>query len=82
MSIAKPAARRRVTGRVLTPWLYVLPLVLLMGTFVYIPMLQNFYYLFRKFSAFSPEQTFVGTENLKTLLTDPVIYSAIRNNIW
>ena len=67
--------------RKLTPYLYVLPLVLLMGMFVYIPMLQNFYYQFFKFSAFSKEYTFVGTENIKTLLSDPVIRTALRNNV-
>lgn len=81
--VAKEAARKgHGTGRTLTPYLYVLPLVLLMGTFVYIPMLQNFYYLFFKFSAFSKTQAFAGMENLKTLLGDPVIWTAMKNNTW
>lgn len=80
--VARTAPGRHLIGRKLVPYIYVLPVVLLMGTFVYIPMLQNFYYLFHKFSAFSPEQTFIGFENLKTLFGDPVVWTALKNNIW
>lgn len=64
------------------PYMYVLPLVLLMGTFVYVPMLQNFYYMFHKFSAFSPTQTYIGFENISSLIKDPVVWTALKNNLW
>lgn len=64
----------------LVPYIYVLPVVLLMGAFVYVPLLQNFYYMFFKFSAFSSSYTFVGFDNLKTLFNDPVIKTALFNN--
>lgn len=79
---AGPVRKPSLRWRKLTPYLYVLPLVLLMGMFVYIPMLQNFYYLFFRFSAFSKEQAFIGAENLNTLFGDPVIWTALKNNIW
>lgn len=63
------------------PYLYVLPVLLLVGIFVYIPVIQNFYYVFYKFSAFSTSSTFVGLDNIKLLCKDPVIFMALRNNI-
>lgn len=63
------------------PYLYVLPVLLLVGIFVYIPVIQNFYYVFYKFSAFSTSSTFVGLDNIKLLFKDSVILTALRNNI-
>ncbi len=67
--------------RKMVPYLYVLPVVLLMVTFVYIPLAQNFYYMFYKFSAFSTTSDYVGLDNIKNLLSDPVIATALNNNI-
>ena len=65
-----------------TPYLYVIPCILLLGIFVYIPLVVNFFYSTQNFSAFSPTKTFVGLANYKEMLTDPVIRTAIVNNIW
>ena len=74
--------KRRFRPGMVVPYMYVLPLVLLMGTFVYVPMLQNFYYMFHKFSAFSPTQTYIGFENISSLIKDPVVWTALKNNLW
>lgn len=81
-TITRPAPAKHPLGRKFIPYMYVLPLVLLMATFVYIPMVQNFYYMFHKFSAFSKTQTFVGLENVQLLLSDPVVWTALKNNFW
>lgn len=73
--------RRAGTHR-LTPYAYVLPCVMLLSVFVYIPVVVNFYYSTMSFSAFSPTKTFVGLANYRTLLHDPVVGTAIRNNVW
>ncbi|MGI6699580.1 MAG: carbohydrate ABC transporter permease [Christensenellales bacterium] len=68
-----------------TPWsayLYVLPMVVLMGVFIYYPILVNFYYTLHNFSAFSRSYDFIGLGNIKLLLSDPVIATALRNNIY
>ena len=36
-----------------TPYLYVIPCILLLGIFVYIPLVVNFFYSTQTFSAFS-----------------------------
>ena len=65
-----------------TPYLYVIPCILLLGIFVYIPLVVNFFYSTQNFSAFSPTKTFVGLANYKEMLTDPVIRTAIVHHIW
>lgn len=64
------------------PYLYVVPAVLLLGIFVYIPLVTNFYYSTLSFSAFSPTKPFVGLANFKLLFTDEIILIALKNNLW
>ena len=66
----------------MTPYVYVLPCILLLGIFVYIPLVANFYYSAFSFSALSPTKKFVGLQNYQTLFSDPVIGTALTNNIW
>ncbi|WP_404330246.1 carbohydrate ABC transporter permease [Mesobacillus maritimus] len=61
------------------PILFLLPSILFLVTFVYIPLVQNFYNSFFDFSVFSPEKTFVGLENFKVLLSDKVVPVALIN---
>lgn len=65
-----------------TPYLYLLPVLVMLGIFVYVPVVTNFGYSMLSFSAFSPTKDFVGLQNFATLFTDPVIRTAIVNNIW
>lgn len=73
---------RRAGMSKLTPYLYVFPCILLLGIFVYIPLVANFYYSTFSFSALSPTKVFVGLQNYKTLFGDAVIGTALINNIW
>lgn len=67
--------------RRIVPYLYVLPVFLLMGTFVYFPMFQNFYFLFHRFTVFSHTYEFVGIDNIITMIGDPAISTALVNNV-
>ena len=66
----------------MTPYVYVLPCILLLDIFVYIPLVANFSYSAFSFSALSPTKKFVGLQNYQTLFSDPVIGTALTNNIW
>ena len=66
----------------LTPYIYVLPCMLLLGIFVYIPLVANFYYSLFSFSALSPMKLFVGLQNFRTLFADSVVGTALINNVW
>lgn len=60
---------------------FVLPCIVVLGVFVYYPLVQNMIYSFFRFSAFSPEKVFVGLENYRRLLKDGVALTALRNNL-
>lgn len=63
------------------PLLFLLPGILLVSFFVYLPLLQNFYNSFFNFSPFSPSKDFVGLGNFKEVFADEVMRTAILNNI-
>lgn len=66
----------------MAPYLYIAPCILLMGLFVYYPIVENFRFAFYEFSAFAPDKVFVGFENFLALFQDEVFYIALKNNVW
>lgn len=71
-----------MTTRKFTPYLFLLPCLVLLLTFVYYPIVENIRYSFLSFSAFSIDKTFVGLSNFKELFQSEVFYIALRNNVW
>lgn len=63
------------------PLFFVAPCMLVLGVFVYFPLLQNFIYSTLRFSAFSPTKVNVGLGNYAMLLKDAVVATALRNNV-
>jgi raffinose/stachyose/melibiose transport system permease protein len=63
------------------PILFLLPSLLFLGVFVYIPLIQNFYNSFFDFSVFSQVKEFVGFKHFVELSNDKVILIALINNI-
>jgi alpha-glucoside transport system permease protein len=70
----------RLTGRGQTsvrPWLWVLPAVLLLFTYLVYPTINTIY-----ISLFNANSTvFVGLDNYRYSFTNPIMLTAIRNNI-
>lgn len=66
---------------VIEPLGFVLPCMIMLGLFVYFPLVQNFIFSSFRFSAFSPEKIFIGLENYRTLFQDAVVLTALRNNL-
>jgi raffinose/stachyose/melibiose transport system permease protein len=62
-------------------WLYILPALALIAIFVYYPLAANLFYGFFSFRAGAGELTPVGFDNFARLLADPVIASALLNNV-
>jgi len=58
-----------------------LPTVLFLGLFIYIPLIQNFYNSFFEFSVFSQTKEFVGLSKFKQLFADGVALTALNNNV-
>jgi raffinose/stachyose/melibiose transport system permease protein len=68
-----------MSRRALDLTIYSLPFLLVVGVFVFYPLIANFYYSFQAFSAFSPTMRPVGLENYARLMNDPVIRIAFVN---
>lgn len=64
-----------------TPYLYMVPGVLMVLFFVYIPVLMNIVYSFYRLSSYSAGQTFVGIDNYRRFFSDQVFPIMLKNNI-
>lgn len=65
-----------------TPWLFTLPAAILVGGFVYYPVIANLWLSLFSWSAFSTQDTWVGLGNYQQLLRDPIFWTALRNNTF
>lgn len=61
--------------------LWVVPGLLLVGVFVYFPLIQNIWLSFFNWSVFQPTPVFVGISNYLTAAGDPVFWRSLFNNI-
>jgi raffinose/stachyose/melibiose transport system permease protein len=72
-----PAIKFKKLGNVL---LFLVPTIIVVGVFLYSPIILNFVNSLYQYSAFGSEKAFVGLYNYKKLFNDPVFFTAIRNN--
>lgn len=63
-------------------WLFVLPALIIFGTFIFWPILQVFWLSFHEWSVITPEKPFVGLDNYRTLFTSSDFHLALRNTLW
>ncbi|MDO5733041.1 MAG: sugar ABC transporter permease [Eubacteriales bacterium] len=63
------------------PICFVFPALLLLGFFVFYPLVENFINSLYNFSNFSPERTYVGLENIKKIFADSTVSVALLNNL-
>jgi multiple sugar transport system permease protein len=81
----RPATKRvgdwgSTVGRVLEPWTYLSPALVLIGTVLLVPLVVGIAYSFRKFGAFRSE--FVGLAQYRALLSDASLGQALLNTLW
>jgi len=65
-----------------TPYLYVIPGLLLVLFFVYLPVVNNIIYSFYRLAPYSSNKVFVGFNNYKRLFNSPIFGIMIRNNVY
>ncbi|MBD1852155.1 sugar ABC transporter permease [Cyanobacteria bacterium FACHB-502] len=66
----------------LTPYLFLLPALLLLGLTVFYPALQAFFLSFTRYEYDITEPPiWIGFENFQRLLTDPIFWKTLRNTI-
>jgi raffinose/stachyose/melibiose transport system permease protein len=58
----------------------VLPALVLLLVFVYYPIVENLRLSLFSWNAFSAHPTFVGLDNYRTAIDDPIFWRALRNN--
>lgn len=64
----------------LQPYYFLLPALLLLGVFLFIPLLLTVYYAFTDYYLLTPdERHFVGLDNFKQIFSDPVLTASLRN---
>ena len=59
---------------------WVLPAMVLLLVFVYYPIVDNLRLSLFSWNAFSVRPTFVGLDNYRTAVGDPIFWTALRNN--
>lgn len=65
----------------ITSILFLLPSLVFLTIFVFIPLLQNFYNSFFDFAVFSTSKEYVGLDNFKAFFADKTIRVAVLNNL-
>lgn len=77
-------ASRRLTGRsvgrMVEPWLYISPALVILIVVLLVPLIVGIGYSFRRFTAFSSE--YVGLDQYRTMLHDPAFGQALFNTVW
>jgi len=61
--------------------LFLAPTVILLFTFLLYPLIQSVYYSFTDWYNFSNEKTFIGLDNYRQLVNDPIVWIALKNTL-
>lgn len=62
--------------------LWVLPALLFLVVFVYIPLIQNFWFSTQDWDIYTGSSAFAGGDNYLKLVNDPIFWRAFGNNLW
>jgi multiple sugar transport system permease protein len=63
-------------------WLFILPAVIFIGTFIVWPILQVFWLSFHEWSVITPEKPWVGLDNYTKIFGNNDFQIALRNTLW
>jgi raffinose/stachyose/melibiose transport system permease protein len=75
--------RRRRPGGGLSPWLFALPALAVYVMFLVYPSLTSLFFSLTDWDGLSPGYNIVGLQNYVDMTKDPVIVTALKNNlIW
>ncbi|MFC7456236.1 carbohydrate ABC transporter permease [Brachybacterium sp. GCM10030267] len=74
----RPAQRARQRRRNLWIYAFLLPTFVLYGMYTLYPMVASYWYSLVEWNGFTADQRFVGIENYRAVLADPMFWSAVR----
>ena len=66
----------------LTPWLLLLPALVLLVAFTHYPAVATLWHSFFSTPKGASPSVFVGAENYALMVDDPVFWRALKNNLW
>lgn len=73
--------KSRFLGSGLTPYLFLLPALLLLGLTVFFPAFQAFLLSFTQYAEIGQPPQWIGWRNFDRLLQDPVFWQTLRNTL-
>ena len=74
-----PAARARRFRRALTGYLFLLPALLLIGCFTFIPFVQGIVLSFQTWDGVGADTRFVGLRNYQRVFDDTIFWASLKN---
>ncbi len=77
----KGPKRRKRTGKLVYPYLFIAPFYLLFLVFQLYPMVWSLVLSFYKWNGIGP-QTFVGLQNYQRILSDQMFWQSMTNTLW
>ena len=63
-------------------WLLLLPAATLLALFTHYPAIANLWHSFYSTPRGSRPATFIGLDNYRALIDDPIFWQALSNNLW
>jgi raffinose/stachyose/melibiose transport system permease protein len=75
-----PSTSRRGIRR-LTGLAWILPALVVLAVFVYLPLVQNLGFSTLEWDIYSGSQEFIGADNYAKLVGDPIFWSSLGNNV-
>ncbi len=76
----RSARWRRTMRRTVTAYLFLLPALVILGTFLIYPLFASVWYSFHEYNAVQPAE-WIGLANYRELLDDEVFHQAFRNTL-
>lgn len=71
-----------MANRVLKPWLFIMPALLIYLTVIFFPAIYTFYLSFFSWNGVAPHKDFVGIQNyIDLIMNDSVFLKALKNNL-
>ncbi len=71
----------RSAGERALDYLFLLPALVFLGVFILYPLAANVGFSFSEFTLGSAEKTYVGLDNYRQLVADPIVRTALTNNV-
>jgi len=76
-----PRSPRRPGARRLVGLSWIVPAVVVLAVFVYLPLVQNLGFSTLEWDIYSGSQIFIGADNYVKLAGDPIFWSSLGNNV-